>query len=176
MAQDGNFRMLSASRYAHNCIMGQTRTKVSRGVLLLQMIVLLMLVWPFVSATFRDNDQATILDSAWQLAHHQASFLHAIFYNFDKQWGVFLVLSWLYRCFPRTDPVLAANVLLTILASIAWISLGFRMGRTRNAPLALVLPILLSPVLILYIPYLGSAWFSLAFLLLAFFFLGGRRV
>jgi hypothetical protein len=131
-----------------------------------------MLVWPFVSATFRDNDQATILDGAWQLARNRAPFLHAVFYNFDKQWGVFLALSWLYRFFPRTDPVLAGNVLLTILASLAWISLAFRMGRTSNVPLPLVLPVLLSPVLILYIPYLGSAWFSLAFLLLAFFFLG----
>jgi hypothetical protein len=155
--------------------MGRTRTRLSFRVLLLQFVVLLVLVWPFVSATFRDNDQASILDGAWQLARHEASFLHAVFYNFDKQWGLFLVLSWLYQFFPRADPVLAANVLLTILASLAWISLGFRMGRTRNVSLSLVLPVLLSPVLILYIPYLGSAWFSLAFLLLAFFFLGQRK-
>ncbi len=153
--------------------MGQMRRiRARREVLPIQVLVLLLLVWPFVSATFRDNDQAAILDGAWQLARHQASPLHAVFYNFDKQWGVFLVLSWLYRFFPHSDPVLAANVLLTILASLAWVSLGLRMGRTRNAPLPLVLPVLLSPVLILYIPYLGSAWFSLAFLLMAFFFLG----
>ena len=98
--------------------------------------------------------------------------MHAVFYNFDKQWGLFLVLSWLFRFFPHADPVLTANILMAILASLAWVSLGVGMGRTRNAPLPLVLPILLSPVLILYIPYLGSAWFSLAFLLLAFFLLG----
>jgi hypothetical protein len=143
--------------------------------LLLQIAVLVLLVFPFVSATFRDNDQATILGAAWQIAHHQAPFLHAVFYNFDKQWGVFLALSWLYWLFPHADPVLAANMLLVILASLAWISLGFRMGRVRDAPLPLSLPILLSPVLILYMPYLGTAWFSLALLLLAFFFVGNRR-
>ena len=132
----------------------------------------MLLVFPFVGAIFRDNDQATILGGAWQIAHHQASFLRATFYNFDKQWGVFLALSWLFRLFPRADPVLAANVLITVVASLAWLSLGLRTGRTLNAPVPLLMPVLLSPVLVLYIPYLGTGWFSLAFLLLSFFFLG----
>ncbi len=142
------------------------------AVLAIQSLVLVFLVDPFVGPIFRDNDQATILGGAWQVAHRQASFLHAVFYNFDKQWGVFLVLSWLFRLFPHADPVLAANVLLTIIASVAWLSLGLRTGRSHNTPLPLLLPILLSPVLVLYIPYLGTGWFSLAFLLLSFFFLG----
>ncbi|MBV8866857.1 MAG: hypothetical protein JO210_15790, partial [Acidobacteriaceae bacterium] len=140
--------------------------------MVLQCLVLILLVYPFVDAVFRDNDQATILDGAWRVAHHQASFLHATFYNFDKQWGVFLGLSWLYRLFPSADPVWSGNVLVAALASLAWLSLGFRTGRTRNTPIQLLLPVLLSPVLILYMPYLGTGWFSLALLLLSFFFLG----
>ncbi len=144
----------------------------SRYTLLLQVLVLLLLVLPFVSGTFRDNDQATLLDSSWVLAHHQSPFWHALFYNFDKQWGVFLALSWLFRLLPGANPILSGNILLTVLASLAWLSLGIRTGRTRNAPLPLLLPILLCPVLVLYIPYLGTGWFSLALLLLAYFFLG----
>ncbi len=147
---------------------GRRRT----GVLAVQSFVLILLVYPFVGAIFRDNDQATILGGAWQIAHYQASFLHATFYNFDKQWGVFLALSWLFRLFPLADPVLAANLLITVVASLAWLSLGVRTGRTRNAPVPLLMPVLLSPVLVLYIPYFGTGWFSLAFLLLSFFFLG----
>lgn len=141
-------------------------------ILWLQIAVLLVLVFPFCSATFRDNDQAAILSGAWQIAHHQASFFHATFYNFDKQWGAFLVLSWLYRLFPQADPVLAANLLLTAAASFAWFLLAIRRHR---APLALLLPFLLSPALILYMPYFGTAWLSLAFLLLAFWSLQGRH-
>ena len=148
------------------------RSRVSLPVLLLQALVLLMLVFPFVSATFRDNDQATILSAAWQLARHQAGFFHAAFYNFDKQWGTYLAVATLFRLFPRIDPVLAANVMLTVVASLAWLSLGIRTGRSRRAPVFLLLPVLLSPVLILYIPFLGSGWLSLAFLLLSFFFFG----
>lgn len=155
--------------------MWQSRVRRFTPALALQIGVLIVLVFPFVSATFRDNDQATILGSSLQLARRQTPFLHAIFYNFDKQWGVFLALSWLFRLFPHADPILAANILLTLIASAAWISLGRRTGRTRHAPLPLLLPVLLSPVLILYIPYLGTGWFSLAFLLLAFFFLGNVR-
>ncbi|MDQ2712301.1 MAG: hypothetical protein M3Y24_08750, partial [Acidobacteriota bacterium] len=149
--------------------------RIRLAVLILQGTVLCLLVCPFVSAVFRDNDQAAILSGSWQIAHRQASFLHATFYNFDKQWGTFLALSALYRLLPRVDPVLAANAALVFVASLAWLSLGIRMGRTRNPPLALVLPILLSPVLILYMPFLGTGWFSLAFLLLAFFFLGNVK-
>ena len=149
--------------------------RVRLTVLILQAAVLCLLVFPFVSAAFRDNDQAAILSGSWQIAHYQAGFLHATFYNFDKQWGTFLALGALYRLFPSLDPVLAANAALVFIASLAWISLGIRMGRTRKPPLALVLPILLSPVLILYMPFLGTGWFSLAFLLLAFFFLGNTE-
>ena len=102
----------------------------------LQIVVLLTLVYPFVSSTFRDNDQATILSSSWQLARGQAQFLHAPFYNFDKQWGVFLALSWLFRLMPGADPVLAANILVTALVTVAWIVLGIS---TRRVPLPLLL-------------------------------------
>ncbi len=142
------------------------------GALTLQLGVLVFLVLPFVSATFRDNDQATILSGAWQVAHHQSSFLHAPFYNLDKQWGTFLLSSWSCALFPHVDLVLIGNIMLTAIGSLAWISLGIRTGRTRTTPLELILPVLLSPALILYLPYLGSGWLSLAFLLLAFFYLG----
>ncbi len=144
-------------------------------ILILQAAVLGTLVFPFVSAAFRDNDQASILSGSWQIAHRQAAFLHATFYNFDKQWGTFLALSALYRLLPHADPVLTANAALVCVASLAWISLGIRMGRTRKPPLALVLPILLSPALILYMPFFGTGWFSLAFLLLAVFFIGNVK-
>ncbi len=152
----------------------RTRTPRHRA-LLLQVASLLVLVYPFVSSTFRDNDQATILSGGWQIARRQTPFLHALFYNFDKQWGAFLALTWLYRLVPRADPVWAANFLLTIAASLAWLSVAFRLGRTRSYPFPLVLPVLLSPVLILYMPYFGTAWLSLAFLLLGFFFIGDFR-
>ena len=144
-------------------------------LLLCQVMVLLLLVAPFISGTFRDNDQAIILDGSWILARHQAPFWHALFYNFDKQWGVFLALSWLFRLWPHLDPVFSANLLVALLASLAWLSIGFRRARTRNVPLSLLLPVLFSPVLLLYIPYLGTGWFSLALLLLSFYVLNSTR-
>jgi len=150
--------------------MRRTVVRALPAVLWIQIGILIFLVWPFVSATFRDNDQATILDSSWQWAHRATPFLHATFYNFDKQWGVFLALGLLFRCFPHADPVLAANLLTAAIASVAWIGLGISLRRS-TLPLPLLLPVLLSPVLILYMPYLGTGWFSLAFLLLAFLLL-----
>ncbi len=170
MAGSGIFRRLFL-RYSGEVPCGvAVKGKTGRRVAL-QIVVLLTLVYPFVSSTFRDNDQATILSSSWQLARGQAPFFHASFYNFDKQWGVFLALSWLFRLRPRADPILAANVLLTVLVTVSWICLGIR---TRRVPLPLLLPVLFAPVLILYMPFLGTGWFSLAFLLLAFCCLGQR--
>ena len=136
---------------------------------------LLVLVLPFLGPVFRDNDQAALIGGSWQLAHGDASFFDASFYNFDKQWGVFLALDGLYRLLPHADPVWAANVLQALLVAACWPLLAWRMGRSRRVPIPLVLPVLAAPVLVLYMPFLGTAWFSLAFLLAAFFFLGSRQ-
>ena len=148
------------------------RLPVRWGMLAYLAVSLAVLVYPFTSSTFRDNDQAAILSGAWQIAHHQVAAWHAWFYNYDKQWGTFVILSWMYRLLPRWDPVFVGNLMLVIVMSVAWITLAFRTGRNRRAPIILLLPVLLSPALILYAPFLGTSWFSLAFFLLAFYFAG----
>lgn len=151
------------------------RLPVRWGMLAYLVVSLAVLVYPFTSSTFRDNDQAAILSGAWQIAHHQVAPWHAWFYNYDKQWGTFLALSWMYRLLPGWDPVYAGNLMLVIVASVAWITLAFRTGRNRHAPIILLLPVLVSPALILYAAFLGTSWFSLAFFLLAFYFAGSYR-
>ena len=136
--------------------------------------VLLLLVYPFTRSAFRDNDQGAFLRGGWELAHDKASFWHGLAYNYDKQWGTYLLLDVVYRCLPRLDPVFAGNLAQVVLISCAWLSLGVRTGRNRSAPFVLLLPVVASPALILYAPYLGTAWLSLAFLLIAFFLVGSR--
>ncbi|HEX4231235.1 MAG TPA: hypothetical protein VHZ07_21345 [Bryobacteraceae bacterium] len=151
------------------------RLPVRWGLLAYLVVVLLVLVYPFTSSTFRDNDQAALLSGGWQIAHHQVPFWHAWFYNYDKQWGTFLALGGMYRLLPGWDPVYVGNLMQVIVISAAWITLAFRTGRNRRAPLILLLPVLASPALILYAPFLGTSWFSLAFFLLAFYFAGSYR-
>ena len=151
------------------------RLPVRWGLFIYLAMVLAVLVYPFTSSTFRDNDQAAFLSGAWQLAHNQTPFWHAWFYNYDKQWGTFLALSWFYRLLPHWDPVYVGNLMQVIVVSAAWITIAFRTGRNRKAPIVLLLPIVASPALILYAPFLGTSWLSLAFLMLAFYVVGSNR-
>jgi hypothetical protein len=151
------------------------RLPVRWGMLAYLAAVLMVLVYPFTSGTFRDNDQAALLSGGWQIAHHQVPFWHAWFYNYDKQWGTFVALSGMYDLLPRWDPVFVGNLMQVIVVSAAWVTLAFRTGRNRRAPVILLLPVLASPALILYAPFLGTSWFSLGFFLLAFYFAGSYR-
>lgn len=137
-------------------------------ILVLQAVLLCGFVIPLTSAALRDNDQAAILSGALQLARKEASFWHASFYNYDKQYGTYVLTAGALQLWRKANPVIVGNALQLLLFSIGMFSLVVGPGRYRNTPLWLLLPALLCPALILYAPFLSTATFSFGFILLAF--------
>ena len=59
---------------------------------------LILLTVPSVGSAFRDNDQAALFSGEFQFMRGQMSPFDSIFYNYDKQWGTYALLtglSWL---------------------------------------------------------------------------------
>ena len=130
-----------------------------------------------LGSAFRDNDQAMFLFGGLQLSHGRYATTATPIYNFDKQWGTYFSLDFLFRAFPHADPVLGGNALQVALLLPALLACIFVLNRYSRTPLWLFLPIVFSPALVLYMPFLASASMSLAFLLFALAALrGGRRL
>ena len=115
-----------------------------------------------------DNDQAGLISGALQLARGEVPFTFADFYNYDKQYGTYLLLAGLYWLAPAADPVLTGNLFQVVLLAAALAAVALRWERTAYPPLILTLPVLLSPGVVLFGPFLGTGSVSLAFLLFAF--------
>jgi hypothetical protein len=129
-------------------------------------VLLCAFVLPLTSAAFRNNDQASILSGALQIARGQASFWRAPFFAYDKTYGTYLLLAIALRFIPNTNPVALGNIFEIALLGTAMVSLAFL--SYRSAPPWLLLVPLLCPALTIYAPFLGTASVSFAFLLIAF--------
>ncbi len=136
--------------------------------LLLALSLTLITVLSLGSA-FRDNDQAALVSGALQVTQHKASLTHAIFYNYDKQWGSYFLLWGLSVLAPGLDPVLRGNVLQVLLLIPALLLVLFALYRSRATPVWTFVPLFLAPALVLYLPFLATASLSLAFLFFSFF-------
>ena len=68
-------------------------------------------ILPSVGSAFRDNDQAALISGEIQFLRGQMSPWHSWFYNYDKQWGSYALLTGLSALTPRVDPVLRGNLL-----------------------------------------------------------------
>ena len=143
-------------------------SSVSRFTTLILLIGICLIMAALVASAMRDNDQAGLISGALQLARGEVSFTHAGFYNYDKQYGTYLLLAGLYWLVPAADPVLTGNLFQVLLLVAAFAAMALRWERTAYPPLILTLPVLLSPVVVLFGPFLGTGSVSLAFLLLAF--------
>lgn len=141
---------------------------LDKAITLILMGAICILMATLVAPAMRDNDQAGLIAGALQIARGEVPFDQAGFYNYDKQYGTYLLLAALYRIAPAADPVAAGNLLQVALLTVAFGAVAVRWARTAFPPLILVLPVLLSPVVVLFGPFLGTGSVSLAFLLLAF--------
>jgi hypothetical protein len=149
-------------------LFGEIFVKTTRKAHLVLLVVICLIMAALVAPAMRDNDQAGLISGALQLARGEVPFTHAGFYNYDKQYGTYLLLAGLYWLAPAADPVLMGNLFQVLLLVAALAAVALRWERTSYPPLVLTLPVLLSPVVVLFGPFLGTGSVSLAFLLFAF--------
>ena len=111
----------------------------------------------------RKNDQAVILAGAVDLARGQLQPWSA-YYQFDKTYVLYGIVSAILKVCPDSDPVTTANAGLVL---IFWTALAVFVGvsRERLSP-AVLLCVLASPAVLFNTPYVNSSVLSSAFLLL----------
>ncbi len=132
-----------------------------------QLALLLLFVLPAVQSVARDNDQASLVTGAMQIARQQISPFRDDLYLFDKQYGTYLLLAFVFRLLPHVDPITLGNAILVLLygaGSIAALYAAEKSGLSRRIGIMLCL----IPSLVLYAPFLGTSQLSLAFLLLSY--------
>ena len=114
-----------------------------------------------------ETDQGWLLDGAAGIANGHLDVARGDF-NFDKQFVSYLLPGVLFRFFPRPfNPdllVLAGNVLA--MAFFWGAFLGLLARSARRVPLALALPVILTPAFLVHSPFYGSAFVSAAFVML----------
>jgi hypothetical protein len=156
-----------------------TRTFLGvRPGLLLVNICLIALLATALSSALRNNDQAAYVSGALQLARGEIRAWAAPFYSYDKQYATYLMLAALLHLFPKTDPVWLGNLLDFVLFALAALSVTLYRRGTILVPSAVFIPVVLSPGLVLYAPFLGTSCASFSILVCAFMvasLLPGRR-
>jgi len=114
-----------------------------------------------------ETDQGWLLDGAAGIANGHLDVARGDF-NFDKQFVSYLLPGVLFRFFPRPfNPdllVLAGNVLAMVLFWGAF--LGLLARSARRVPLALALPVILTPAFLVHSPFYASAFVSAALVML----------
>ena len=118
----------------------------------------------------RDNDQASLVNGALQIKAHQVSPWRNGLYNYDKQYGTFVLLALGMRVFPHVDPTVLGNVLQAVLYGVGSL-VALVAAAVIGLPWWVGTVLVLTPSMIFYAPFLGTSQVSLAFLLLAFPFL-----
>lgn len=136
----------------------------------LQLLLLLVFVVPALRSAMRDNDQASLVNGALQIRAHQVSAWRNELYNYDKQYGSFVLLAWLLQLFPHADPTVVSNVMLAVLYGVGSVAALLAAG-VAGLPWWVGTVLVLTPSMIFYAPFLGTSQMSLAFLLLALPFL-----
>jgi hypothetical protein len=114
-----------------------------------------------------ETDQAWLLDGSTAIINGQWQAARGAF-NFDKQFVSYLLPAALFSFFSRplnaNALVLAGNI---FNFTFFWGALFLLMARSsRRLPLALVLPVILAPALLVHSPFYASAFTSVAFVFL----------
>ena len=127
-----------------------------------------LMLGPFM----HESDQAWLLDGSVTIVNGHWETARSSF-NFDKQFISYLLPAGLFSFFPRplnADAlVLAGNV---FNFTFFWGALLWLLARSsRRLPLALVLPVILAPALLVHSPFYASAFTSVAFVFLLATFL-----
>ena len=127
-----------------------------------------LMLGPFM----HESDQAWLLDGSVTIANGHWETARSSF-NFDKQFITYFLPAGLFSFFPRP---LNANAL--VLAgnlfnfTFFWGALFWLLARSgRRLPLALVLPVMLAPALLVHSPFYASAFTSVACVFLLAIFL-----
>ena len=124
----------------------------------------------------RETDQAWLLDGGMGIANGHPEIAQAEF-NFDKQFVSYLLPGILFKFLPRPftgdELVLAGNIFGMFFF---WGALGWLLARSaKKLPLALVLPVILTPTFLVYSPFYASAFTSAAFVILLATFLARKN-
>jgi hypothetical protein len=140
-------------------------------ILLAYVVWSAFVVWS-VGDALRHGDEATYINSAWQIAEgmvspwHVPVFDYPTFLNYNFQYGSYWLLTALFRVTGLRSAVLVSNYAQVILLCVALGTLVFL--QMRRISFFLALPFFLCPALTLYAPFMGPGILSLAFLLMAF--------
>ncbi|MDP0490135.1 MAG: hypothetical protein Q7Q71_03685 [Verrucomicrobiota bacterium JB023] len=122
-----------------------------------------------VGPVMRESDQASLLDGALQLAR-DGQLVARDFYNYDKQFGSYWILAFLFRVTGLQAVGSAPDAIVELgnWASGVCFLLGlgslFRSWKPTGWELLLVGLTLASPILLFSVPFLSSNLFSAAFL------------
>jgi hypothetical protein len=146
---------------------GSVRRPYSVPVWLIIFLSWSMAILWMVGGALRDNDQASYISGALQLLSGEQSIWHARLYNYDKQFGSYWLLTAVIAAAGTVHAILATNAAQAAMLCVTG-GIMCAVTRFRTRPLALTLPFVLSPVVVLSGPFVGTSMLSLIFLLLAF--------
>jgi hypothetical protein len=132
------------------------------------LIVVLLLIAPLLPSVMRENDQASLVRGAYEIAFLGRSPLGADLYRYDKVFGSYLTLAGVYKLLPRVDPVTSANLFQLVLWIGATTALLLRSTTLPGIARALLLATMLSTTWILNIPFFSPAALSAYTMVLAF--------
>ncbi len=124
----------------------------------------------------RETDQAWLLDGGMAIANGHPEIARAEF-NFDKQFVSYylvgLLLKFLPRPFAGDELVLAGNIFGMIFF---WGAMFWLLARSsKKLPLALALPVILTPTFLVYSPFYASAFTSPVFVIFLSLFLARKN-
>jgi hypothetical protein len=124
-----------------------------------------LVIW-MVGDGLRNNDQAAYINGALQLARGEISPWRADLFNYDKQFATYWLLAGLFRILGPRSVLLLPNLAQALLLCATVVALI--LYKLRHAPVSLILPFALCPVLVLSAPFMGTGLISFSFLLLGF--------
>jgi hypothetical protein len=122
---------------------------------------------PIVGPIMHDNDQASLLTGALQLARGAASPWSADFYNYDKQYATYWLLAGAHRVWSQTDVVTLGNVCSFAIFWLGVVAAVWRGRIRRFAQAAGITTCVLAPALWLHSAFLGTSTVSAGLVLLA---------
>jgi hypothetical protein len=151
---------------AHGLIGLPERTRPRNILFFLGYIAWCAFVLWAVGDALRHNDEAAYINGALQIAQGKVSPWHADLFNYDKQYASYWLIAGLLRLVRFRSVVLVTNYAQAIVFCLAFGAVVF--GRLRRVPIALALPLVLCPILVLSVPFVETGMISLAFLMFGF--------
>jgi hypothetical protein len=137
------------------------------GLLLISTCLIVLLATVLSSAP-GNGDQIVYVNGALQLARGEVRASAVPFYNYDKQYGTYLMIAALLHLFPKIDPLWLSNLLDFALFGLAALSITLYRRKNIIVPLVAFIPVILNPGLVLHAPFLGTSCVSFSILVCAF--------